>query len=72
MRTCRGRNYSIFNLLPNENYIYHFRIELIGFELMRFLLCHKDVWETFNLKLLAHSPRKRDFDEIVKPRISIS
>lgn len=25
-----------FNLLPNENYIYSFRIELIGLELMRF------------------------------------
>lgn len=56
MRPCRGRNYSIFNLLPNENYIYHFRIELIGLELMRFYSV--DVLETFGLKLLAQSHRK--------------
>jgi hypothetical protein len=31
MKTCREGSYTIFNLLPDENYIYHFRIELTEF-----------------------------------------
>lgn len=44
MRTYRGINYSIFNLLPNENYMYHFRIELIGLELTKVYSVLKMGW----------------------------
>lgn len=73
MRTCRGRNYSTISLLPNENYICHFRIELIGLDLMRFYSVPKMYWRLSILKLLTQSrerEREIDFDEMMKPGVS--